>query len=361
MRLSTILSLLFLFTGLILVSCNRDDDDDNGEPTEDLCSVSDSLPGDLPGWSMKRVGALYFFQPGRLPYRFLNNRDGYALGATLVRTDDGGKTWNDVQTFRRPLNSNLRLLDAVDDQTWFVLADTFAHMSPESVAVLLRTDDGGQTWSQSTQSDWVLGYFRFTDALRGFAWGFNPNGSGNPEFLRTSDGGATWAPVEGLEPSIAYSDFKIQWLDQNRGMTTNGFDVAYATDNGGQTWYDLPPANNQLLAYYRYAELGYFGLTGQATTQFTTDGGQTWAETDPASVLVFTIKAMHGFGVVLQTACANEKPGDLALAVSTDNGRSWQRSRLLSNFLIDNMQEVAPGLVVVYDQLEGAFYWIEKT
>ena len=107
--------LLAILLLLSVFSCREDMDNDS----EDLCTVSDSLPESIPGWSSKRLKTKYIFGNFNPPFKFLNNSKGYAIGATLIRTTDG-------------IN-----------------------------------------WQTVVVSDWILSYIRFSDSQNGYAWDFD--------------------------------------------------------------------------------------------------------------------------------------------------------------------------------------------
>lgn len=344
-----------LFLILATFSCKKDDDSD----TVDLCSVSDSIPEDIPGWATKRLPANYQFGNPSAQFRFLNGSEGYAIGATLIRTTDGGSSWDDVSSFPRTSFGNMRILDAVNTQTIFVVSDTFPNGQNPSVQILQRTSDG-INWQTVMVSDWILSYIRFSDAQNGFAWGFDADVLFNPQFLRTTDGGSTWTPVDGLTIPTIYSQFSIQWRNANEGLAHTGYDVAYITNDGGQTWKDISTPAIKPQVYYRSGLSSYFGYNANNLTQYTTNNGQAWTDTDPGKLVVLTIDGPNGLGIVTQTSCPNQQQGELALATSTDEGRTWQRTRLVSNFHINSFQEVEPGLWVTFDASEGVFYWFEK-
>ncbi|MCC6410997.1 MAG: hypothetical protein IT270_05030 [Saprospiraceae bacterium] len=353
LRILPVALLLILAT----FSCKKDDDSDDGNA--DLCSVNDSIPDDIPGWSSKRLPANYIFGNFNPQFKFLNGSEGFAIGATLIRTTNGGSVWEEVSSFPRTSSGNMRIMDAVNTQTLFVVSDTFPHDQGPSVQILQRTTDG-VNWQTVVVQDWMLSYIHFSDAQNGFAWGFGVDDLFYPYFLRTTDGGSTWTPVQDLTPTFAHSQFVLQWRNAQEGLAHNGYDVAYITNDGGQTWTDISTPAIKPQVYYRSGLSSYFGNTLNNITQYTTNSGQSWTDTDPGKLIVLTVDGQNGFGIVTQTSCPNQQNGEFALATSTDGGRTWQRTRLISNFNFGSSQEVRPGLWVTFDVTEGVFYWFEK-
>jgi photosystem II stability/assembly factor-like uncharacterized protein len=125
---------------------------------------------------------------------FLNSKIGWLGGRRLLRTADGGASWQEGRlpadvgaTFR-----DLFFLDA--DHGWAITWK-------ENTSTLIRTDDGGRTWSETpTQPSATAGLLdavRFLSPTAGvtFRGSLDSGGSGSPptaEMLITSDGGVSW-------------------------------------------------------------------------------------------------------------------------------------------------------------------------
>jgi len=132
----------------------------------------------------------------------------------ILRTTDGGQSWNDVA----PSQAVFMDSDFIDASTGWVVGGR-----------IYKSTNGGLSWvEQFTPSD-LLYSVSFADALHGWAVGWGPT------LLRTTDGGQTWTPqtanapgpvlfaVEALGPDVA-------WI-----AGTDGF-IARTTD-GGQSWH----------------------------------------------------------------------------------------------------------------------------
>jgi len=221
-------------------------------------------------------------------------------GHILVSTDDGAN-WTQAAVPTRVL---LTAVHMHDERTgWAVGHD----------AVILRTVDGGETWTlvhQAPEEELPLLDVWFRDERSGFAVG------AYGYFLATEDGGETWAPqsiseddfhLNALVP-VADAEARTEILEPDRTGThqpenrtarteTRGTGlepkrtgsqrlyiaaeggVAYRSDDGGKTWRELPSPyagswfgglaldeNRVLLA----------GLRGHLFRS--EDGGKTWME-----------------------------------------------------------------------------------
>jgi photosystem II stability/assembly factor-like uncharacterized protein len=106
----------------------------------------------------------------------------------FYRTSDGGASW--LLAARTPLNQDGSDSVAVIDPTHFVVIDPQA-------GVMKTTSDGGATWQQSASSGLSAAMrVRFWDARNGAAIVQTTNGPAPAAgVLRTTDGGQSWTPV----------------------------------------------------------------------------------------------------------------------------------------------------------------------
>src|SRR3990170_5797586 len=195
----------------------------------------------------------------------LDSVGGWAVGAAedasdgyqhILRTSDGGQTWEDV-TPPEPVGEENRLLlgSYLNPQTAWVAYDP----GTDSVlgAVLWRTTDGGDTWQPSEPIRLSAGYFISADAAfinLEVGWLLVQADSGmmheTVALLRTQDGGQTWEVL--IDPldeelslvcptkGITFVDEQTGWWMQDCGGTTEMFALRRTT-NGGETWEGVPP------------------------------------------------------------------------------------------------------------------------
>jgi photosystem II stability/assembly factor-like uncharacterized protein len=125
---------------------------------------------------------------------FINNDTGwigllYQLGGTpLIRTDDGGLTWNPVM-LPEPVPAGLCGMQVIDTNT--VVAVGAYYGTP----CFVRTDDGGENWSVVDMTPYcgALVDVHFFSEMVGVAVGSTtPGPNRRNTILRTVDGGATW-------------------------------------------------------------------------------------------------------------------------------------------------------------------------
>lgn len=194
---------------------------------------------------------------------------GWAVGRnnTVIKTTDGGETWR-------------RLMDRRENGTWFREV-AFANENQgwaQANDVLLYTSNGGETWQPAApspnpqDSNWgpgaVVGPTRFQIAgLPGT----------QRRLLRTDDGGRSWTVVN---DSLPHNDYeRMFFADLSNGWIARGTQLGtlLMTTDGGRSWQELPQK------MFRAPDLAFVTpTTGWAfaddpgTVVFTSDGGRTW-------------------------------------------------------------------------------------
>ncbi len=249
---------------------------------------------------------------------------GGASGVVL-RTTDGGATWTDVGSGTIVLGDVYNIF-AIDDQT--ALCTT----SPSATNVY-RTTDGGATWTQVfTQAGGFMDAIWMTSATDGIMYG-DPVG-GNWELYNTTDGGATWTPA----PALAQSGTEAGW---NNAMYVSGSNIYFGTNNtriyyssdGGNSWTPQTTTGetNSYSVWFNSANVGLMGGTG---VDATTDGGTTWS---PITV-----------------------PGTAALAGITGTGSDWWVARQSAPGVVYYSSDNGSTWTTDYTTATGAFYHIGK-
>jgi photosystem II stability/assembly factor-like uncharacterized protein len=184
----------------------------------------------------------------------MNAQTGWALTdkAHLVRTRDGGIHWKDV-------SPQALLAAAPASVVTDFLTDSFAWVAfpgnDDSTTRIFRSNDGGQTWQDTTLPTATVAQMTFIDPQTG--WMLSKHAVSESaetlEIFHTGDGGKTWTPIATVlassldGPAAGHLPFGgnktgMSFLNTLSGWTAGSFSVhgsllLYKTNDGGATWY----------------------------------------------------------------------------------------------------------------------------
>jgi len=168
---------------------------------------------------------------------FVDSLYGWAAGnsGTIIHTSNGGDDW--IIQDSKTENNILDIFFLDRNLGWAVTWEVFNF--PFGTYVL-RSTDGGLNWNSSTSpvesifSQCIL----FQDSLNGWM-------GGKPfPIVRTTDGGNTWSEAEIDSSTYAtFPVYDIQFYNSKIGYASGGvFDccgIIWRTTNGGDYWYAL--------------------------------------------------------------------------------------------------------------------------
>ncbi|NOT50403.1 MAG: T9SS type B sorting domain-containing protein [Chitinophagaceae bacterium] len=325
--------------------------------------VADSIPGGV--WSSTYVqGTTGAFN--KIDFADCNNAIA-AGGGTIARTNDGGKTWDQIvrQDFinlnisinsaayatnnpakayfatsvgniyrttdmnvAQPAlptidpvfsNGNEQMFDVAaigNDSVWVCGYSGFSVPAANRSPKIFRSTNGGTTWT--TFNGFHTGtnfqnfrHIEFPTRLVGYVCGTRDT------IWKTSDGGATWSklplPTPGVTPQITYNDMFA--LNVNTVfLVGNGFPrkVVFRTTDGGNTWQDITgnilsifPVGNFNSVVFHDLNNGYIGCAGGFLV--TNNGGATWRIDVPPSPTNHTSLSFAPKNVPAGTPAANRR------------------------------------------------------
>jgi photosystem II stability/assembly factor-like uncharacterized protein len=226
---------------------------------------------------------------------------GWVVGThgTVLRTADGGATWEDQNP---GIGGDLYDLAAVDARTAWVVGEAGTVLSTRdgglhwrlrdvhSTETLLAvraisrrrilvtgsrgtirvTKDGGRTWSrQYPKSRENLFSVAFPDASHGWI------GAGNGLILATTDGGRVWR----AQLTYSRADFYgIAFSDRRHGIAVGSAGTVLRTEDGGCTWSHVESGVSSQLGAVAYSSASVARAVGAGGVVLTTrDGGRSWA------------------------------------------------------------------------------------
>jgi photosystem II stability/assembly factor-like uncharacterized protein len=320
-----------------------------------LIITSMTLPAAGPRWTEQTSGVTARFRG----ISAVSDTVVWASGTngTIVRTIDGGKTWQTIAPPPDTQKLDFRDIDAIDDKTAYVLS-----IGPGEASRIFKTSDGGQTWKTQFVNRDEKAFFDamvFWNERRGVA--VSDSVDGRFVILLTTDGGATWtpAPAAGLPPALpnegafaasgtnvtvpavasgsapgagtaSARDGKHVWLGTGAAATAR----VLRTGDGGRTWTvaatPLPagPSSGIFSIAFRDTQHGVivggdykYEAGAVDNVAITGDGGATWT--------LVKDKALTGFRSVVAYIPRKGSRAFIAVGpsgadLSTDDGRSWQ-------------------------------------
>jgi photosystem II stability/assembly factor-like uncharacterized protein len=245
-------------------------------------------------------------------------------GHILISTD-AGASWQQVDVPTRALLTGVA----------FTSQEVGIAVGHDSV--ILRTFDGGATWSRvhwAPEDEAPFFDVWFTDADNGVAIG--AYGS----HFRTTDGGVTWdfEPIGDTDwhlHEIARSDNGKLYLAAEAGFV-------YRSDDGGATWTELPSP-------YEGSFFGVLPLDGDSVLLYglrghlfrSDDAGETWAELDTGTVAMLTNGIRLADGTIVIVGLGG------TVLVSTDGGQSFSYSQQPGRRGISTIVETADGSLLL--------------
>ena len=210
--------------------------------------------------------------------RFINDSTGFINGGkeTILKTIDGGINWS-LKYMGNTIYEWQSINDVafVDEVTGFAVGDG---------GQFFKTTDAGETWLPASSGvGFNLNQIVFPDALTGFIVG-----GSDTLLLKTSDGGDTWSVIgfpDGL-PDAPISE--IYFVNDSTGFifTDDGSPdfngLIYKTIDAGQTWFQVYSDPSVYTARFTFFD-NQHGIAGCISWEYhtkiliTNDGGNTWS------------------------------------------------------------------------------------
>jgi photosystem II stability/assembly factor-like uncharacterized protein len=253
---------------------------------------------------------------------FLDQNRGWAAGSkgTLLRTEDGGRTW---KTSGASTDDVVRDIFFVDQQNGWLVCEVNVYQLKtvdEPRAYLMRTTDGGDKWTRveikGFEVDSILVRAVFSRGGRG--WAFGEAGA----IFTTRDAGETWTRLRSPTRRLLLGG---TFFDDDRGWLVGAGATIIQTSDGGDTWYQstLPGVEKTV----RFTATSFFDnrvgwAVGSAGTVFrTTNGGRTWERQESGvNVDLFDVKfvdAQEGWAVGAEGTIIH----------TTNGGGTWTSER----------------------------------
>jgi len=265
-----------------------------------------------------------YFSPKYL--HFINDSTGFignTGGLYYFKTTNAGDSWDSVSITTAIEGFSLQAIQFLDENTGFVSG--YVYNSSSSAQYILRTSDGGATWQEVYTDPFNnVQDFYFFDAQTGFATSHRV--MYDNMILRTVDGGLTWQ-----EANMPYSFLFLtapSFLENGYGLCVGDYGQILKSIDWGQNWFtryqwtfqtaDINDAQvvDQTTVFIGTTTIGGGGIASGCIYK-STDGGYSWDkmfEANPIYVLQFLNPS---FGVTISDYLG-------VLYKTTDGGATWK-------------------------------------
>lgn len=260
----------------------------------------------------------------------------------IVRTNDGGQSWEQITLPYEELD--IWRVHFMSHDVAFLAGNA----KTEEVnwgAVVLSTRDGGDTWKQCNV-DFCLDWNWYSSSCfisknRGWFSVFAPTYDQESCIFQTKDGGDTWECIHNRSELI---NTALQFTDKKHGYgawTYGGDNFADTyleeTHDGGKTWAPMGTLYTTFVrGIYQTSSKVFWTAGGKVATS--RNAGQTWTNAwNIFSELPYYHRYLHAFhdDVVLLTSGHLATPSKYSLFYTNDGGSTWhtlfERTRHILN------------------------------
>lgn len=303
-------------------------------------NVPTTIP--LTNWEIREIEVSYITSLNK--FHFLDENKGFVLNLTLLKTEDGGRTFKELTPYIAA--HSIRELAVYDkDHLWFSVDSLDSNMGQFWTHVF-RSTNGGINWEKFTQENLVFYKISFASPDLGFAYGLVPGLNSKPELFQTKDGGKTWSAMDNIDTS-SFGIERFQWKDRNLGFLVSLSGAKYRTLDGGVSWQPfVSNERNESAEFYPVSSIFFYDI-GINQTVRVDHQSEDRLETDPARIYVLNQVGENAVGVQLEAGCLPAAPCENRLVSSRDGGRSWvEHEKVNYWYFYNRAQEIRPGLTV---------------
>ena len=165
---------------------------------------------------------------------FRNDKDGYLVaGKKMFLTKDSGRTWQETQIFKptdfaKGTEPEFLSIRFADKKRGMAVGSVLNVDGSVKDSLVMRTEDGGDTWQRITvpaKKELIHLDYRGSSHV----WVVGDDGA----ILYSSDGGTSWrAQTSGTTKALYNVDFR----NDDEGFAVGEAGTILRTENGGSTW-----------------------------------------------------------------------------------------------------------------------------
>jgi photosystem II stability/assembly factor-like uncharacterized protein len=252
--------------------------------------------------------------------QFVDANEGWAVGddGVIWHSINGGANWERQKSGTR---ASLRGVHFQTPFTGWAVGRLELPNGGGSVGVMLRTTDGGITWSEVGVNVLPgLHVVRFFDEKNGFVCGDGSDAFSSGMFS-TADGGRTWAPVPGPRvPGWRCADFPSPGV----GAVGGAWSHLGTVRGGAFADADVDPLGGRAIHGLKFGGSKAFAVGDGGAVLVSHDSGQKWGSVNlglsPAALASCDFKCVAVVGADVWVA---GRPGSVVLH-SRDSGATWE-------------------------------------
>lgn len=250
---------------------------------------------------------------GLVKFEFISSTVGFAVGvnASLYTTGNGGASWSAVAGDGTINTFNVRSLSCSDVNTCLAAV--------EGGSRILRTIDGGATWTVLTASSRPIFAVGFTSATRAVAVG------ADGASVSTDDAGANWASLN----SEVLGSYSSIHADSSSSAVLYGVGTGLArTVDSGASWKAITTLASGAVrdATFPTAMRGYV-LDSRNQLTRSDDGGITWKVLDLAGARPQSLLATSEQTLLLVGDKGIRRSSNAGLSFKTAGGSSFRKQK----------------------------------
>lgn len=260
---------------------------------------------------------------------------GEAGGVGILKTTDGGQTWEaiDQENGLLDLYVGSLYMHPEDPETLLAAAaqNNWSAMAQENTAGIYLSHDGGQSWERVIKRAEMYGSVEYCESNPKIAYAasaeavYRSEDSGE-NWQRFGRDDNTWGPP-GIIAGIPI-DIQCDPDDPYRIFINNYGGGNFLSEDGGQTWINASQGYSGAIVHQLFVSPGQPGwvYAGARSGLFrSTDGGQTWQGTAYPSegmgnineIIIMGIDPTDPLKIITNT------DGGTTMVISEDGGNSW--------------------------------------